>query len=514
MLPSPYDFATWQEYAQALTYALGLSVSEADSANVSYTVTGPVPAEQVEGTLPATVAPPPPDGFDPVFWDGVNSALILGTDAFTIPPSPPIVSVDTINLADASVETTKISTGAVTQGIIADGAVVTAKLADAAIVSAKIGTAAILTAHIGNAQIVTAHIQDAAINNAQIANLAVGTANIQNAAITNAKIDLLAVGTANIQNLAVTNALIANLAVGTAQIQNAAITTAKIGNAQITNALMANAAIGTAQIIDASIIGAKIANAAILNAHIADATISSAKIANLVVNKITSGALGAVIDFSGGYLRMKTGGFTLFIGNGFGTTSQFFIWYGPNVTSDDPANCTEAAATFYLKTNGSAYFAGTLAAGTIYNSQQTTDTASNASVTIGDFYSNGDLISFLCSYQWVHKYDCDAGTGGFTGSGSATIRMETSTNSGTVYNSQGDLNATGSGFVIVDGDPAVKDKVNYSIGGSRTVTWTPGALTTLRVRARLTARTTPTFQGTGVTGASTTQNITISTTEV
>lgn len=515
MLPSPYDYDNWQDFAAALMFALSGSAGEAESSVTSYTVSGPVPAEQVEGTLPAETAPPPPTGFDPVFWDGVNSALILGTDAFTIGPSPPIVSIDTINIADASIETGKIASGAVTQGIIADGAVVTAKLADAAIVTAKIGTAAIVTAHIGNAQIVTAHIQDASINNAKIANLAVGTANIQDAAITNAKIANLAVGTANIQNLAVTNALIANLAVGTAQIQDLSVSTAKIANLAVGSAQIADAAILSAKIADAAIISAKIANAAILNAHIADATIASAKIASLIVNKIASGTLGAVIDFSGGYLRMKTGGYTLFIGNAFGTTSQFFLWYGPNVTSDNPANCSESTAELYLKTDGSAYFGGTLLAGVLKNGVQTTLQSVPLTLDCGQFSSNGNAISIVISYSWKRTYRCDASTGSISGSGSATVVAEKSDNGGGSYTSLGGNVAVAETerTVIVDGDPGVKDTVIWAMGGSSTYSWTPGVQDDLIARARLTARSEPTFGGTNITDIVLTQNISITTTE-
>lgn len=494
MLPSPSNYNSWQAFASALLQALG---------GEDFGSASGVDVQQISGSVPAN--------YQTVFWDATGQQLVLSDDFFTVPAVPPVASIDTINLANASVETAKIATGAVTQGIIADGAIVSAKLAALAVLTANIADAAILSAKIGDAQIVTAKIADAAINEAKIANLAVGSAAIQDLAVTSAKIALLAVGSAQIADASITTAKIGAAQIGTAQIQNAAITQALIGDAQvgtaqiaaaaITQALIGNAAIGTAQIADAAIVAAKIA----------DATITSAKIAALVVDKITAGTLGAAIDFSGGYLKMTTGAYTLFIGNGFGTTGQFFIWFG--TTPAAIANCDEATAKFYLKTNGSAYFQGTVFAGILYNALQTTDTSPTASVTIGDFSSNGNQITISCSYQWRRSFRCNAGTGNISGSGSATVELESSSNGGGSWQSRGTLNATGSGNVFVDGDPAVKDIVNYTIAGSKTGLWTPGALTTLQVRARLTARTLPTMTGTSITSDSTTQNISISTQE-
>jgi len=499
VLPSPDDFTDWREYAKALTYALGLGADDVIAGSA----------------ISAGGAPTAPQGYVPVLADETTGDLYYGDDFLTVPTAADIVAVDTINLANASVETTKIATGAVTQGIIADGAVVSAKLADLAVLSAKIASAAILTAHIGDLQVVTAKIDDLAVNDAKIANLAVTSAKINDLAVTNAKIANLAVATANIQDLAVTNAKIATLAVGTANIQNAAITNALIANAAISTAQIQNAAITNALIANAAIGSAAIANAAILNAHIADATIQSAKIASLIVNKIASGSLGATIDFSGGFLRMKTGGYTLFIGNAFGTTSQFFLWFGPNVTDDNPANCAEETAVVYIKTNGNAYFGGTLLAGVIKNAVQTTSQAVPYTLDCGQFSSNGKSISITVSYQWNRNYRCDAGTGSITGSGAATVVVEKSEDGGSTWTSLGGNVAVAEQerIVIVDGDPGVQDIVRWGMGGSSTYSWTPGVQDDLWVRARLTARSEPTYGGTNQTVHNTAQNISITTTE-
>lgn len=74
-------------------------------------------------------------------------------------------------------------------------------------------------------------------------------------------------------------------------------------------------------------------------------------------------------------------------GTGFGSANQFIEWFGPRQTN--LSNCTESNATYYLKTNGSAYFGGALSAGVIKNSVQTTATIGTANVTTGQFGSNG-----------------------------------------------------------------------------------------------------------------------------
>lgn len=226
----------------------------------------------------------------------------------------------------------------------------------------------------------TAKIGDLQVNTAKIANLAVGSAQIA----------VLSVLTANIANLNVTTGKIANLAVTAAQIADATITTAKIGSAQITSAL-----IGSAQIISALIgalaVGtAAIQDSAITNAKIADATIQSAKIANLTFDKMIAGTLNAIIDMGTGLIRFTIGGNKLTMGKGFGTSNQFIMWFGPD---QDESLMSEGAAIFYLKTNGDAYFGGTLSAGTIYNAGSST-LASDTGFVLGPFSSSGHLITY------------------------------------------------------------------------------------------------------------------------
>jgi hypothetical protein len=525
-LPNPYDYSDWQSFASALLSTLTGVADISGGGGVASGAYGP----GIVGTIPPGSIPPPPGNALPVYWSLDNSELFLAPDFYVPPPVITPFQIDTQSLALASVELAQI----------ADGAVGTNKIIDLAVINAKIANATILSAKIGDLQVVTAKIDNLAVNTAKIANLAVGTAQIADAAITTAKIGTAQIGTAQIANAAITNALIANASIGSAQIIDASIQTADIGlaqigtaliqNAAITNALMANASIGSAQIINAAILTADIANAqittalianaaittalianaAITNALIANGTILDAKIANLSFDKMIAGTLNAVVDMGTGLIRFTIGGNTLVLGKGFGTTSQFIMWFGPSMAE---SLMSESNAIFYLKKTGDAYFGGTLAAGILRTTGQTSDQSATAQIVIGNFSSNGGSISTFLSYDWHHEYRCDHGTGSITGTGSATVLLEASSNGGTSWTTLATLHPSESPTVVVDSDPSIQDIVTYDLAGSTTVTWTPGALTTLQLRGRLTARATPSFGGTTQTGSLTTQNITVSSTE-
>ncbi|QPL38246.1 hypothetical protein IT881_08750 [Erythrobacter sp. A30-3] len=122
---------------------------------------------------------------------------------------------------------------------------------------------------------------------------------------------------------------------------------------------------------------------------------------------------GQIIFNHAGYMRVQ--------GIGFGTNGQFFEWFGPSQSSIN--NCSESNAITYLKTNGDAYFGGSLSAGTIRNSARTTQVAANASVSTGQFGSNGGSRVVVVSYTSNRNVQI---TGACDGSGtpSATVRLK------------------------------------------------------------------------------------------
>lgn len=176
---------------------------------------------------------------------------------------------------------------------------------------------------------------------------------------------------------------------------------------------------------------------------------------------------------------------------------------------------TEAAATFYLKTNGDAYFGGTLFAGLIRNTLHTTDTSATAVVTVGDFASNGGTITIIGSYDFHRVVKKANGTGSISGSGGATVVIEGSQNGGGSWTTLATFNPAETQRTVIPGDPGLDDTLNWRMGGSTTTTWTPGAQTDLQVRCRITARTEPSYNGSPPSGGgdSLTQDLGVQTTE-
>ena len=130
--------------------------------------------------------------------------------------------------------------------------------------------------------------------------------------------------------------------------------------------------------------------------------IREAAIGTLSVERLTSGDLSATItqnaDWNVGTGRIvwDNGTHMKVAGVGFGSAGQFIEWFGPKM---DIAFCSEANAITYLKTNGDAYFGGTLSAGILRNAAQSTDTGPAATVTIGPFGTNGNPIQIITSYS-------------------------------------------------------------------------------------------------------------------
>jgi hypothetical protein len=249
-------------------------------------------------------------------------------------------------------------------------------------------------------------------------------------------------------------------------------------------------------------------------------TIDNAVIENLTVDKLAGGVLNtgstpitqnSDINLGTGHIVFDNGSAMRVQGVGFGSSNQFIDWFGPHQAAF--SDCTEANATFYLKTDGSAYFGGSLSAGTLRSSAQTTNTASNASISVGPFSSNGGNITALISYSYNHTYTCTQGTS--TGNGTSTtttsLALQNSTDSGGTFSTLATLPITITCSVTQPGDG--KDHVSIHGGGSTTVTWNPGALTTLELQGSLTAFASPVGGGSGIANNVITQNITVSSTE-
>mgnify|MGYP000853980163 CR=1 FL=1 len=255
-------------------------------------------------------------------------------------------------------------------------------------------------------------------------------------------------------------------------------------------------------------------------ARIGDATITpgkmsvpnlsaiTANVGTLTAGVIRNAADSYRLDVTEGREIVRSGGFMKVTGAPFGASSQFIEWYGPNQAN--LANCTEANALYYLKTNGAAYFGGTLSAGVLQNAAHTTSTTVPAEVVVGPFLTNGGTKSIVLSYSYFYRYACAAGTGSISGAaGSATIVLERSIDGG-AWVQIGTLTANETVRTVITDDP---DTVIYSLAGSTTVSDNSAATSNMRLRARLTVRSLPTFGGSGSFSILETQDVGVASTE-
>ena len=231
--------------------------------------------------------------------------------------------------------------------------------------------------------------------------------------------------------------------------------------------------------------------------------------ANFLVDnfRLLSRSSGDKWEYSDGRQRTIGGSIMTVVGVPFGSSSQFIEWTGPIVSN--LALCTEANAIKYVKTDGSAYFGGGLSSGILKNEATSTVVAADAFVTVGPFSSNGGPVNVNMSAVYAWHQLADAGTASISGSGSGELVLRWSSD-GATWNY---LTAIGASEyqreVVVDGDPTVKDQISWEARGASTFTWTPGALNGIYISLSWTARTTPSFGGTGMTFPNLIQRTTI-----
>lgn len=331
---------------------------------------------------------------------------------------------------------------------------------------------------------------------------------------------------------------IADGSISTPKLAAGAVTASNIAAGTITGDRIAANAITANNILALSISGDKIAANTIAGdkllagtitaANIASGTITSDKIAagqiiasqlqvtqlssiSANMGTVTAGVLQNVtgktkLDLTNGLEIFDSGTFMTVKGLGFGSSNQFIEWFGPSQAN--VSTCTELNAVSYKTVTGNEYTTGTIGAGIITNTGQTTDTSSTAEIVVGSFQTNGGTKTIIVSYAYADIYRCNASTGSITGStGAAIVSIQKSVNGG-VYSTIGTLTASESQrSVFVDGDPGIQDRVNFRIAGSTTITDNTAATTDMKLRAVITSRTLPTMGGTSITGRTTTQAV-------
>ncbi|CAN5319242.1 hypothetical protein BH11PSE5_BH11PSE5_20870 [soil metagenome] len=200
--------------------------------------------------------------------------------------------------------------------------------------------------------------------------------------------------------------------------------------------------------------------------------------------------------FANGRIRVSAGGgFMKVMGDGFGSANQFIEWYGPFFS--DVANCTETNAISYAKTNGEAYFGGGLSSGVLKNEGTSTTISETASIVVGPFSSNGDPININFSASYSFEQEANSSTASISGSGGATLTLEYETSGGWNFLTSIAVNEV-QRQVIVDGEPGIRDKMRWRMAAGGTFTWTFGAVSGLRLRARWSGFSIPSFLGSGL----------------
>ena len=130
--------------------------------------------------------------------------------------------------------------------------------------------------------------------------------------------------------------------------------------------------------------------------------IKEAVIQSLTIGRLGDGSLNATMNLGTGKIVFDNGTYVKVQGVGFGSMNQFIEWFGPKV---DYNLMTESNAISFIKTNGDAYFGGTLHSGTLTTAGTTSDQTNSASIEVGPFGSNGGSIVVTQSYSFSANYE-------------------------------------------------------------------------------------------------------------
>lgn len=149
---------------------------------------------------------------------------------------------------------------------------------------------------------------------------------------------------------------------------------------------------------------------------------NNAYIRNLAVDKITGGAIKNFwsINDATGRIVLDTGTYMKVLGAGFGLNHDLIEWFGPHM---DVGACTRANAITYVAMDGSAYFGGTLSAGTLYNAASGSSVAIGAVTQIGPYATNGNVKTIVLSYVFSDFTDPTTGSGNGSEGLTATVDL-------------------------------------------------------------------------------------------
>jgi hypothetical protein len=231
---------------------------------------------------------------------------------------------------------------------------------------------------------------------------------------------------------------------------------------------------------------------------VSDLSAISANVGTITAGLLRNSPGTMQVDLNNSRIVFNNGVTMKVTGNGFGTSNQFIEWSGPSMAINQ---CSEANAVTYLRTDGRAYFGGSITAGTISNSVRGTSTTVPAASTLGPFGTNGNPITIVWSYDYSRiGYRWDNQTP--SGSTSALVRLFRSVNGGgeTLVDS---MSITGYFNYSYDGEPVPGQPAgttgrtffNEYMGNSRTFTDSGGGSGTRTYRIEVVSRTLGTISG-------------------
>lgn len=125
----------------------------------------------------------------------------------------------------------------------------------------------------------------------------------------------------------------------------------------------------------------------------------TANVGTLTAGTLRNAANTARFELDNGRIVFDNGVMMKVSGSGFGSANQFIEWFGPR--QSNLANCTEANARYYLKTNGDSFWGGAFLAGSLRTANQNPGLGSVITCDSGSFGSNGGTI--VVNASWLYE---------------------------------------------------------------------------------------------------------------
>ena len=177
------------------------------------------------------------------------------------------------------------------------------------------------------------------------------------------------------------------------------------------------------------------------------------------------------VDLDNGRIVFDNGVVMKITGNGFGSTNQFLEWTGPSQAIN---LCTEANGFLWIKTNGDAYFGGSLSIGTLTTKAATSSLANNAETETATFGSNGGTIVIAHSFNRGYNSASYSPTNISNSSGTATFGLSLSRSlAGGAYSVVDTLTVNCPWSVTNQGfEPELGYLITRSLGGSGSKSYT------------------------------------------